>query len=257
VCVLVLLAVATACASQADGHATGLGAGAPSVGSCRVLTASDIQPASNNTPTVSCAKPHTSVVIAVGSFPPSEITNASVRSGKLGDDALRRCTAAWKRTVGGDVTAQHISIVGLAYYLPDQAQLSKGARWYRCDAVIGGSDGMRLRPIPESGVQGMLDGTVSNHLLACRTAPEFDSGQEVPCSHSHVLRAVGTAPLPGSATYPGADALRAASKKGCATVVADWLDGRPDGGDAYQWPDRIGWEVLGDHVATCWTVTTH
>jgi len=250
-----LLAV-TAC-SAGGGSTTELafGADTPTVGACRVLTAADITPTSNETPTVSCSSAHTSVTILVGGFPAAAVTNANLTNGTLGNEALQRCTTAWRRTVGGDTTAQHITTLGMAYYLPDSDQLSHGARWFRCDLVLGGQDGMPLLDLP-AHVNGLLDGTVPDNLVACRTSPDFKSGREVPCTIRHVLRAVGTAPLPDQATYPGGPALKAASEKGCLFVVKRWLHGRIDGGIAYQWPDEIGWRLLGDHSATCWTVTT-
>jgi Septum formation len=250
------MVAATGCSpAAAPPRDTGLGAGVPAVGACRVLTTADIEPAGNETPTVPCTSPHTSVTIAVGGFLAARVTNMSLTNGTLGNEALRRCTAAWQRTVGGDATSQHTSLLGLAYYLPNQAELTKGARWYRCDLVMGGQDGLRLQNLPDQ-VTGLLAGTVSDSVRACRTTPEFTTGREVPCDRAHVLRAIGTARLPNQSTYPGKAALRSASAKGCTRVITRWLHGRVDGGDAYQWPDETGWEVLGDHTATCWTATT-
>lgn len=233
---------------------TGLGPGLPEVGACRVLTAADIAPSSNETPTVPCTKPHTSVTIAVGGFPAAQVTSRTLSDGTLGNKALQRCTKEWKKTVGGNTTSQHTSVLGLAYYLPNQAELSKGARWFRCDLVSGGQDGLALQDLPLR-VDGLLDGAVPESLHACRTTSDFASGHAVPCDQRHVLRAVGTFALPGGDTYPGKAALRAASAKGCTKVIARWLHGRVNTGDAYQWPDALGWNVLGDHTATCWTVT--
>jgi hypothetical protein len=255
-----VLSLAALLASGCSGDAapkpqTGLGPGLPKVGACRVLTAADIEPSSNETPTVPCSRPHTSVTIAVGGFPAAQVTNHNLSSGRLGNEALQRCTAALKKTVGGNRTSQHTSLVGLAYYLPNQAELSKGARWYRCDLVVGGQDSLPLQNLPAK-VNGLLDSPVPESVQACRTTPDFTSGHTVPCDQHHVLRAIGTSPLSGGARFPGQAALRAASAAGCARVIARWLHGRVNGGDAYQWPDRTGWTVLHDHTATCWTVTT-
>lgn len=252
---LALLA-ATACSSQATpSKDSGFGVDTPVVGLCRVLVEADIEPASNETPTVACSKPHTAVTIAVGAFTVAAITNQSLTDGSLGKTALRACTSALDKTVGGDATAQHTSTVGLAYFLPNQSQLSGGAHWYRCDLVIGGTDGYPLQNLPAK-VDGLLAGAVPDSLVACRTTTDFDKGRLVSCDEHHVLRAIGTAPLPGGAAYPGDDALKAASTTGCEPVIKAWLHGRVDGGDAYQWPDQTGWTVVGDHIATCWTVST-
>jgi Septum formation len=255
--VVAVLAVTAGCtSSDAPAAETGLGPGVPSVGACRLLTTADITPSSNETPVVPCSKPHTSVTIAVGGFRPGQVTDRNLTDGTLGNLALQRCTAAWKRTVGGSTTAQHTSLLGVAYYLPDQTQLSNGARWYRCDVVLGGQDGLPLQDLPPR-VDGLLDGSaVPDSVRACRTTPEFTSGHAVPCVRDHVLRAVGTFALSGGAAYPGKAALSAASAKGCTGVINRWLHGRENGGDAYQWPDQVGWTLLDDHTATCWTVTT-
>jgi putative regulator of septum formation len=245
------------CSSSDDPPAKGerFGPDTPVVGACRVLTAQDIKPSSNNTPTVSCNSAHTAVTISVGGFPPSQVTNARLRSGALGNEALQRCRAAWRKTVGGTVETQHLTVLGLTFYLPDPDQLSRGSRWYRCDLILGGEDGMGLKDLPRH-VEGLLVGTVPDSLLACRTAPTFKEGNEVACSSPHVLRAVGVAPLPDKPTYPGTEALKAASAKGCQTVVKQWLKGRFSSGTAYQWPDKLSWDVLRDRSATCWAVTT-
>lgn len=250
------LLAATACSS---GDATtkdgAFGADTPEVGVCRVLLASDIAPSSNETPAVPCSKPHTAVTIAVGGFPSAAITNDSLTNGSLGKKALQACTTAMRKTVGGDTTALHTSTVSMAYFLPNQAQLTDGARWYRCDLVIGGTDGYPLQNLPAK-VDGLLAGTVPESLQACRTAADFAKGELVSCDEQHVLRAIGTAPLAGGSAYPGEDVLKAASATGCAPVIKAWLHGRVDGGDAYQWPDQTGWTVVDDHTATCWTVST-
>lgn len=254
--VLTMLGVSGCSSGGAASDEPRLGADMPAVGACRVLTTSQIAPTSNDTPTVSCTSPHTAVTIAVGGFPASEVTNANLRNGTLGNDALQRCTAAWRNTVGGTVEAQHTTVLGLAYYLPDPDQLSNGARWYRCDLVLGGSDGMALQDLPRD-THGLLNGVVPDSLRACRTAPDFNNGHEVACTSPHVLRAIGTAPLPDQPTYPGTVALRSASAKGCGQVARQWLHGRVGGGTAFQWPDDVSWRLLGDRSATCWAVDTH
>jgi putative regulator of septum formation len=256
-CVLTAALVLTSGCSSSDEPPVkvGLGPGLPKVGACRVLRLGDVAPASNDTPPVPCSRPHTSVTIAVGSFTPAQVTNQRLADGTLGNLALQRCTEEWKQAVGGDVSAQHLSLLGLAYYLPNQSQLSRGARWYRCDVILGGEDGLGLQPLPPD-IDGILDGTPPESVQACRTTPDFTSGHAVPCSQPHVLRAIGTTTLPDEARFPGNAALRTASAKGCSRVIARWLKGRVDGGDAYQWPDRTGWNVLGDHTATCWTVSS-
>ena len=253
---VVFVLLAAGCSSGASSaEGIGLGPGAPVVGTCRVLTLADIAPATNQTPAVSCRSPHTAVTISVGGFRRSRVTNANLSDGTLGNDALKRCTASWRRTVGGDTASQQLSVVGLAYYLPTSAELSKGARWYRCDLVIGGQDRMRLQDLP-AHVAGLLDGPLPDSLRACRTAPDFQTGHQVACSSPHVLRAVGITALPNRASYPGQAALKAASAKGCLPVVRRWLKGKDNGGIAYQWPDATSWRLLGDRTATCWTVTT-
>lgn len=256
-CVLSAVIVLSAACSGSDQTPvkTGLGPGLPKVGACRVLTVGDITPSSNETPTVPCRQDHTAVTVAVGSFTAAQVTTRGLADGTLGNEALQRCTSEWRKAIGGNVSSQHTSLLQLAYYLPNQAQLSNGARWFRCDAVLGGQDGLRLQNLPPT-VDGILDGTPPESVRACRTTPDFASGHAVPCSEQHVLRAIGTTKLPDQTTFPGNAALRTASAKGCTRVISRWLKGRVDGGDAYQWPDRIGWNILGDHTATCWTVST-
>ncbi len=250
-----LAVFACACSGSSSGDGSGLGPGAPVVGACRVLTLADIAPATNAAPTVACGSPHTSVTISVGGFPSWRVTSANLRSGVLGKEALQRCTTAWRRTVGGDVAAQHTTVVGLVYYLPDADELNRGAHWFRCDLVIGGGkDGMRLQDLP-ARVAGLLDAPLPDRLRACRTAPEFSRGRQVSCARPHVLRAIGVATLPNQTAYPGKAALQKASAAGCRPVAKRWLNGRVGAGTASQWPDETGWTLLHDRSATCWAVT--
>lgn len=251
---VVLVASVAACSPGPASH-TGLGPGAPVLGSCHRLTVAIIKTSSDDAPSVSCKGPHTSVTIAVGRYLASQVTQRNASNGTLARAALAGCTADWMRTVGGDDSVRHTTIVSLAYFLPNRDQLSGGARWYRCDLVIGGQDGVPLQELPAT-VKGILDGTVPDSLLACRTAPSLSTGNEVACTSRHTLRAVGIATLVGGTAYPGDASLRTQSQQGCAKVVRAWLKGRIGGGIAFQWPDSTSWTLLKDHDATCWTVTT-
>ncbi len=252
---LALVMLSASCSSDASSSAAAdLGPDTPVVGACRVLTAADVSAATNATPTVGCRSAHTSVTIGVGAFPSWRITSTNLTSGALGDLALQRCTTMWQRTVGGDAAAQHTTVVGLAFFLPDSEQLGRGARWFRCDLVIGGRDGMALADLP-ADVQGLLAGPLPDSLRACRTAPDFTRGRQVSCTRPHVLRAIGVAPLPDRSTYPGAQTLQRQSSEGCLPVSKRWLHGRIGAGTAVQWPDRTGWTLLHDRSAICWAVT--
>lgn len=252
--VLCFAGLGSGCGSDAPDDGEGLGPGAPAVAECRLLTAADLTSATDDSPTVPCGTPHTSTTIHVGAFPAEKVTSRNLTDGTLGDDALRECTAAWRQTVGGDVAAQHTTVANLAYYLPDAGQLTDGARWFRCDLVIGGRDGMELQDLPEQ-VAGLLDGPLPDSLRACRTTPDFAGGQQVSCARPHVLRAVGVAPLQDGSGYPGEATLEKLSSQACTPVARRWLHGRVAAGIAFQWPDRTSWAVLGDRSATCWVVT--
>lgn len=247
----------TGCSSSDGSEPSGsFGPGQPKSGECYRLTSGSLLMASSAAKPVSCSSPHTSLTIAVGGLPGNDVTQTNVADGKLGAIALARCAADWQHFAGGNAVAWHTTVVGYASFLPTGQQLSDGAHWYRCDLVIGGSGAMPLQQLPHT-VRGLLSGTVPDSLRACRTSPGFDAGHEVPCTSQHVLRAVGVAPLNGTGVgYPGDTSLRAQSAKGCAPVVRSWLHGRIGGGVAYQWPDKQSWNLLGDHDATCWTVTT-
>jgi hypothetical protein len=251
---LALVALSTACSSSNGTEAGRYGPGTPTLGSCHRLTPAIIAGPVDASAPVPCSDPHTSVTIQVGHFAPSDITAANARSGNLGSRALAGCTAAWQHTVGGDASAQHTTVLSLAYFLPTSEQLSDDARWYRCDLILGGQSGEPLQNLP-SHVEGLLSGTVPDSLRACRTSPNLSAGHEVPCTASHVLRAIGIAPLTGSG-YPSATELRSQSEAGCTRTVRSWLHGRVGGGVAFEWPSQSSWQLLNDHDATCWTVTT-
>ncbi len=234
---------------------TGLGPGVPALGACRVLTGADIAPSSNATPTVPCSRPHTSVTIDVGSFPAGAVTNKNLSDG----DPRQRSPPTVHGGLGEDGRRQpHVPahLAARTRLLPAQPGRAVEGR-----AVVPMRPGPRrpgraapAEPAGQGGRPARRHGP--GEVRACRTTPDFTSGHTVPCDQEHVLRAIGTVPLPGGATFPGQAALRAASAAGCTRVIDRWLHGRINGGDAYQWPDETGWTVLHDHTATCWTVTT-
>jgi hypothetical protein len=235
-------------------------AAAPELDTCRKLTIDDIDPPTNETPTVPCRKRHTAQTYYVGTWPKQLVTAASGLDDKaLEDFVFEQCDRAWRRTVGGSLEEWVISIVSWAWYRPTEAQFDDGARWFRCD-VVAGQNTNRLEKLPPSVVD-LLEGRFSDRYHACWTRvfsdePGVDEGVLTSCKRAHEQRAIGIVTIgKKNEAYPGQRAAFNRSNDGCADAVAAWRGDPMPGEFGLQWPRREEWVVDGQRYATCWAVT--
>lgn len=232
----------------------------PEDGACRLLTTQDIPPPTNDDPTVSCKRPHTSETIHVGHWPREVIDRArDVDDPALGRIVGTRCSRAFRRTVGGGLEQWSTSILSWAWFKPSQRDFAAGANWFRCDLIAGNQTTKRLEPLPRR-VEGVLDGSIPNRLRACWTrqfsdVPGANEGQLVSCSHPHVQRAVGVTRI-GSEDepYPGVAAVKQRSSDRCRDQAGAYLGYPSSWRWGFTWPQRQQW-VAGDRHTTCWAVT--
>ena len=116
--------------------------GAPVVGQCHDMSPDELAAASYDDATVDCATTHTATTIAVAELP----EGLDLASGRLELFALETCFAAQRTALGTTARGVRLTAYDLGWFVPTAEQQAAGARWVRCDLVLG--DARELRPLP-------------------------------------------------------------------------------------------------------------
>ncbi len=147
--------------------------------------------------------------------------------------ALKDCYPTITAALGGTVELRAQSAYRLAYFVPSKAQRKAGARWIRCDLILGVGPLAALPPSyaltdpPADGVAACLDGR----------------GSVRACTKRHVFRTIGAVavdrkryPSDGAFTSIGGRKCRAAYGKKTAYLT---------------WPSKMVWKQ-GERAITCY-----
>lgn len=225
-------------ASPADARTPdGAGYQEPGVGECRDLTQADAMKASDTTPPIACADPHTVRVIAVPQLPADVSWDDSDK--KLGAAAIRLCGPAANEALGRTYKVRARSAYSWVWFTPTKAQREHGARWIRCDlALVGGT---RLVRLPTDKTPALPSGRLPDKVARCLTPTTFVS---TTCARKHAFRATGAFILDGTA-YPTAQQFRDAALKRCPRRVST---------SDFRWTYRgkYVWKQ-GDHTVVCYS----
>lgn len=232
----------TATASTSTATSSAL-AGVPRAGQCYRYSVAQSQASASPTAPVACSAPHTAWTFFVGRFSGRAARITTPLSPALDRPAMAACYARREAVLG---TAVHLTRVRFAWFLPTPAQWSRGARWFRCDAVaVVGTSSYGLLPPRLPSV--VADPVARESLRACaRTA----NGAVVPCTLRHDAKAVAWVRL-GSATtvFPGPARILPLVTARCTAALAA-LPGAP--ALAWStWPVASSWSA-GHRVATCY-----
>src|SRR5262245_2821861 len=226
---------------------------APDVGACRLLDPDDLSAPSNDTPTVSCDRPHTAQTYAVETLP-HQFDHASYDDQQVAAFAYRICSREFIDFTGADESLAMRTILSWAWFRPSTGAWDAGARWYRCDVVGGGDQSRWYVDLPHTA-QGLLLGRPKDEWLVCAQGATVSGSVKVPCSEKHNWRAVTTIVLgDGTTSYPGDDAVRARTKDFCSKSVGAWLDYPVDYDFGYSWFHRAEWDA-GNRRSVCWART--
>lgn len=226
---------------------------APELGTCRVLTPSDVAEASNATRAVECSEAHTAQTYAVGSLP-DELADVAYDDDALGDFAYRTCSRKFAKFVGGDESLVMRSVVSWAWFRPTEDAWNEGARWYRCDIVGGGDQSKSYVDLPAEA-KGLLSGRIDDDWVVCAAGPTVAGSARVPCSEPHVWRAVSTIKLgEPEDSYPGDRVVEVQTRDFCDKSVGALLDYPVSYDFAYTWFHEAEWEV-GNRRSVCWAKT--
>ncbi len=224
----------------------------PALGACRRVTPDDVAAASNATPTVDCAQPHTAQTYAVGPLP-SGLEEAPYGDKQAGAFAYDACSEKFLKFVGTDESLSMRTIVSWAWFRPSPRAWADGARWYRCDIIGGGEQSKEYVPLPEDA-KGLLR-KATDDWLVCVKGPSVSGSTKIPCREPHDWRAVSTIVLGQKKDpYPGDRVVQVRSRDFCSSSVGAMLGYPVDYDFGYTWFHEGEWQA-GNRRSVCWART--
>ncbi len=170
----------------------GAGFQKPKTGQCRNISYSQSRAATNSTAPVSCGTKHTAQTIAVGTL--SKKVWKSKKKANAAIDSL--CQKAFNKSVGRSTSLRLRSSFAVSSFIPTKAQKSKGALWYRCDAVV--LRGKALTPLTTTKKPLLSSPTPANQAR-CITS---STATPTTCDAPHKYKATSAFKLKGK-KYPG------------------------------------------------------
>jgi hypothetical protein len=249
VATLVLVGCSNPLQSENDADRTAT----PALGTCRKLTASDLNLQTNSTRAVSCASPHTAVTFASGTLPAS--TGTSYADARHERFVFTACQRAFADFIGADESLALRVRLSWAWYRPSERGWADGARWYRCDLVGGPIGASRLEDLPQDAHDLLADGD-PDRWLACADGATVSHGTKVPCTEKHTWRAVTTIKLGEPADrYPGDEVAEARTRNYCQESVRSWLHYPSDYEYGFTWFKADRW-AEGNRRSICWARTS-
>jgi hypothetical protein len=248
---LVLAALAvTGCLPS---HGSPPSTAAPNLGDCRMLTPDDVHRPSNDSPTVSCAQPHTAETYAVASLP-RQFDDASYDDSAVTSYAYHTCARKFIAFTGADESLAMRTILSWAWFGPSSDAWDAGARWYRCDVIGGGDQTPSYVDLPTTA-RGLLLGRPKDKWMVCARGSTVSRSVKLPCTEQHDWRAVTTIVLgDADTTYPGDHAVQVRTRDFCSKSVGAWLDYPVDYDFGYSWFGRAEWDA-GNRRSVCWART--
>ncbi len=210
--------------------------GAPVVGQCFDMSPEELTAASYTEAAIDCASDHTAQVTRVALLPEGVAyeTRAMTRF------ALETCFAAQRRTLGvKNMLAVNLSAYNVGFFGPTAEQQAAGARWIRCDIVLGSSAG--LEPLPKKLELGRFPYRKS--VSRCLAGRDFHT---TVCTDRHTYRATAAIEVAGR-KFPSAKAWKRLGNTRCVRGVTSRQF-------RFGWPSKDSWKA-GDHTLTCYSRT--
>ena len=195
----------------------------PETGVCRNLTPEEVSQPSNASKLVDCNDEHTAETFAVGLLPVASRTSTTTTRTSAGS-CSRRCGKAYQTFLGADESLVDAHRCQLGVVPPvGEGVGGKGARWYRCDVVGGGTGAASYAPCRAPRRAASAAGPTRTGR--CARGRHGGRLREDPCSEKHDWRAVTTIKL-GQAKepYPGDRIGEIADRQYCSDSVGAWLN---------------------------------
>lgn len=210
-------------------------AGAPVTGQCFDLDAADVASATVTDPAVDCAATHTAQTVAVDLLPATMTYDARA----LEVHALSACSRARAAALGTTRLRARLTAYGFAWFVPTPEQQAAGARWVRCDLLLG--DPADPQPLPAPDALAVGDPPYASAVARCLAGPAY---VVTPCTQRHSHRATAVVRVRG-ARYPGERARQRLGDARCRDLV----DSRRF---RHGWPDRAAWQA-GERGLVCYS----
>jgi hypothetical protein len=207
--------------------------GAPAVGQCFDMDVEELAAASYVEAPVDCAGTHTARTIAVAQLP-DDLAYGS--TGKLTRFALETCFPAQRKVLRTSLLGMRMSAYNVGYFLPTAEQQAAGARWLRCDLVLGGAS---LEPLPGKLALGKLP--YKKSVSRCLTGGDFVL---TVCSSRHSFRATAAIKVKAS-KYPSEKAWQRIGTQRCRSAVTSRSY-------RFGWPSKAAWKA-GDRALICYS----
>jgi hypothetical protein len=208
---------------------------APVVGQCFDLSPEELAAASYTEAPVDCAAAHTSMVIAVVQMP----ADLTYESRGLERFALESCIPAQRKVLGTSLLGLRLTAYNLGYFGPTAEQQAAGARWLRCDLILGNNADLQALP----GKLGVGTYPFAKAVSRCLAGRDFHL---TVCADKHTYRA--TAAIKVTARrFPSEKTWRRIGTQRCrnATTSRSYRFG---------WPSKVAWKA-GDRTLICYTQT--
>jgi hypothetical protein len=218
--------------SAAEEVAPDPGYGAPQVGRCYRLSATETLAPVTSSRRVSCGKKHTTVIAHIGYLKKPVTSNTPLAKRRA--IGKRICAPAYRKLAGGTVPDRATSLLTWTLFTPTSDQLQRGARWVRCDVLA--RSGESLVALPDS--KPLLGKGVPESLRVCQT----ETGADVSCSRPHAFRVEAVYAASGGA-YPDPNRYTAAARARCKELMGK-------AGGYWQPPSEAGWKA-GDRYIRC------
>ncbi len=208
---------------------------APVVGQCFDLSPDELALPSHPEAPVDCAAEHTSQAIAVTLLP----DDLTYESKGLARFALETCYPAQRKVLGTSMLGISLTAYTIGYFGPTPEQQAAGARWLRCDLVLGHLT--TLHPLPGN----LKVGTYPFNARVSRCLAGRDFHVTV-CADKHTFRATGALKV-DQTRFPSEKAWKRIGNQRCRSVVTSRYF-------RFGWPSKVAWKA-GDHTLTCYSQT--
>jgi len=209
--------------------------GAPVVGQCHDMSPDELAAASYDEAPIDCTTTHTATTIAVAQLP----DELGLGGRRLERFALEACFAAQRAALGTTARGVRLTAYDIGWFVPSTEQQAAGARWVRCDLVLGSARDLQPLPTDVRVGRGRADASVAR-CLAGRAA------RVTTCTHPHTFRATSALRVDG-ARYPTRKARDRIGADRCRTAVTT-LSYR------FGWPAKAAWRA-GDRTLVCYART--
>ncbi|MGH3423164.1 MAG: septum formation family protein [Nocardioidaceae bacterium] len=231
----------------------------PKKGACYDLAPGQLTGAHDDSTPVKCGKHHTTQTYAVKKMSRRTIGDPSaIDTETVARAADRRCTRALRKHLGAGKEEMALSRLRSAWFVPEEQEFARGARWLRCD-VLAHRTADSLARLPRR-TEGLLDseGALDKWGTCAKASPRrlgAGKGQRM-CSEKHNWRAVSIRTLgKKSERWPGARSVRKDVLDRCEDAVRSFT-GNKTRTASVGWlpPTKRQWKS-GRRYGICWAET--